>query len=404
MYAAISGLKSHMQKLNVIGNNIANVNTTAYKSQRTVFRSELYTSVSSGSNGTTTTGGTNPSQIGYGATVASIDVDMSTGTSSPTGKGTDCMLDGDGFFMVGEKTVAETIDASDSSSLKALTLTRTGDFEFKADGYLSDGEGNAVYGFQVIGTDENGQPIISDQLVPLRLPTYDNATKTVIYPWVTEGGDLTADAIPLTNATKNTGTDADPVLEDYPYAEFDSITIDSKTGKITGIVKDTDEVVNIGFIAIANVTNPNGVTLESGTYYKCGEGAGDMTVAVLGGLQDDTDVKVLTNDATADTLEVKNGNNKYTAHVGTLDYVNGSLLGYGFDTTGGATAPTTSPDGMTIKSAGTTSLITGGLEASTTDLATEISEMITTQRGYQANTRIVTVTDSMLEELVNMKR
>ena len=50
------------------------------------------------------------------------------------------------------------------------------------------------------------------------------------------------------------------------------------------------------------------------------------------------------------------------------------------------------------------SLITGGLESSGTDLATEISEMITTQRGYQANTRIITVTDSMLEELVNMKR
>jgi flagellar hook protein FlgE len=84
---------------------------------------------------------------------------------------------------------------------------------------------------------------------------------------------------------------------------------------------------------------------------------------------------------------------------GTLDYVNGSLLGYGL-----TTKPTSSPTLMTVKSAGTTSLITGGLEASTTDLATEISEMITTQRGYQANTRIVTVTDSMLEELVNMKR
>ena len=57
-----------------------------------------------------------------------------------------------------------------------------------------------------------------------------------------------------------------------------------------------------------------------------------------------------------------------------------------------------------IGSAGTTQLLTGGLEQSNVDLATEISEMITTQRGYQANTRIITVTDTMLEELVNMKR
>ena len=59
---------------------------------------------------------------------------------------------------------------------------------------------------------------------------------------------------------------------------------------------------------------------------------------------------------------------------------------------------------MMIFDAGTTELMTGGLEMSKTDLATEISEMITTQRGYQANTRIITVTDSMLEELVNIKR
>jgi flagellar hook protein FlgE len=298
---------------------------------------------------------------------------------------------------VGEKTVAETIDVTDAASLKALTLSRTGDFEFKADGYLTDGEGNAVYGFQVIGTDENGSPIISDQLVPLRLPTYDNENSTVMYPWVTKDGDLSlTDTIPLQNAQSDTTTG-----EEYPYAEFDSITTDTKTGKISGIVKDTDEVVNIGFIAIANVTNPNGVTLESGTYYKCGEGAGDMTIAMLGGVESGADVSVLrtgdykdtTNDTTA---KVKNGTSKTATEIncGALDYVNGSMK----------TATDTVGTLMRVKSAGTTSLITGGLEASTTDLATEISEMITTQRGYQANTRIVTVTDSMLEELVNMKR
>jgi flagellar hook protein FlgE len=65
--------------------------------------------------------------------------------------------------------------------------------------------------------------------------------------------------------------------------------------------------------------------------------------------------------------------------------------------------PTTTTE-KRIASAGSVELINGGLELSGTDLATEISEMITTQRGYQANTRIITVTDSMLEELVNMKR
>ena len=66
--------------------------------------------------------------------------------------------------------------------------------------------------------------------------------------------------------------------------------------------------------------------------------------------------------------------------------------------------PDALPDSMRVGSSGTTSLITNGLEMSKTDLSTEITEMITTQRGYQSNTRIVTVTDTMLEELVNMKR
>ena len=76
-------------------------------------------------------------------------------------------------------------------------------------------------------------------------------------------------------------------------------------------------------------------------------------------------------------------------------YVNASLAGDDVENL---------PDNMRIYSAGTTELMTGGLEMSKTDLATEISEMITTQRGYQANTRIITVTDAMLEELVNIKR
>ena len=79
MYSAIAGLKSHMSKLNVIGNNIANVNTYGYKAQRTIFSDSLYTTSTAGSDGTTTTGGRNPSQVGYGVNITSIDIDMSTG-------------------------------------------------------------------------------------------------------------------------------------------------------------------------------------------------------------------------------------------------------------------------------------------------------------------------------------
>lgn len=84
---------------------------------------------SSGSDGTATVGGKNPAQIGYGSQVASIDLNMTTSNFAP-GNPMDCMLYGDGFFLVGDKDVANVIDPTDPSSLKSLTLTRVGDFQF----------------------------------------------------------------------------------------------------------------------------------------------------------------------------------------------------------------------------------------------------------------------------------
>ncbi|MCI9001202.1 MAG: hypothetical protein HFG03_00020 [Oscillibacter sp.] len=127
---------------------------------------------------------------------------------------------------------------------------------------------------------------------------------------------------------------------------------------------------------MATVANPNGVSHMGQSYYQCGAGAGDMRVSMLGGVE---------------------------TELG-LSYVNGSL----YQATGEDGTPDENaeelPELSRIASSGNVKLMTGFLEAPNVDLATEISELITTQRGYQANTRIITVTDSMLEELVNMKR
>jgi flagellar hook protein FlgE len=237
--------------------------------------------------------------------------------------------------------------------LKKLTLTRVGNFEIKADGYLTDGQGNVVYGFvtKQTGDGDDAELSVGNTLEAICLPklkTEDDGTVSVVYPDAENGADDDYNAL--------------------PFAQLDSITIDGTTGKISGTSKDTDQIITIGYIAIGNVTNPNGVTQESGTYYRAGDGSGSLTISLLGGVGAD--------------LEDSEGN--------PLQYLGGE--------------DNSDVDGMQIYNAGTTQLITGGLEASTTDLATEITEMITTQRGYQANTRIVTVTDDMLEELVNMKR
>lgn len=357
MYAAIAGLKSHMQKLNVIGNNISNVNTAGYKTAQTTFTEAIYTTVTAGSNGTDQVGGVNPSQIGYGCNVGTIAMDMSTASYNADGNGMHCMIDGDGFFLTGNKSTATA--STDGTKLelvnpKDLELSRVGDFCFDSQGYLVDGRGNVVYGFvtQSGRTDGNtindpNDPQASTQLVPIRLPiaaaksTDAAAPKqgTALYPTV--GDD---------------GRNVYPAGSGQPITA-DNIYIDKATGKVTATNKADGSILVVGYIALGVVSNPNGVTRLQNGYYKAGEGAGQCIAASIGG----------------------------------------ALAGKKFNNS-------TEADAVEIQSGGSTALLTGGLESSGTDLATEIAEMITTQRGYQANTRIITVTDSMLEELVNMKR
>ena len=431
MYAAIAGLRTHLQNLNVIGNNVAHVNTQGYKASRSIFKTSLYTSLSGGSNGTAVMGGTNPSQIGYGSNVSSVDIDMSTGNYSPTGISTDLMLDGSGFFLVGDKTIADTFhgDALDVGKLSSLLLTRVGNFEFKADGYFANNDGNCVYGFQCIGkwtnediyeTDEQGNvtntrradvpidvkvgdPKFSDQLVPIRLPQvrskiqwYEKQEDGSLRPLeedeiddatgLPDGYDPENDAdayisqeeweivYPEANASGIHAVNDDGGTP-YAMGQFQLITVDKNTGLITGVSNETKEVVTIGCVAVGMVTNPNGVTNMGDNYYRASQGSGELTVAVLGG--------------NASTMNIKQ--------------INASKFIGGTDANGN---PTGLPaiDGLRPRSGGETKMLSSGLEMSKTDLAQEIANMILTQRGYQANTRIITVTDSMLEELVNMKR
>ncbi len=407
MNSAIAGLKTHMDKLSVIGNNVANVNTVGYKAQRTVFQDSMYTMYSNGSDGTAVKGGKNPSQIGYGSMISTIDLNMTGGIFTP-GKPLDTMINGDGYFMVGDKNLANNINAADPNSFKSLSLSRVGNFKFDSDGYLTDGAGNTVYGFLTVGTDPEGNPIVSDQLVPIRLPRVekvavdpkDGKTEIPVNPGMVEGKDfIYANKVRYPVAAEVNGkpaTDAQLMgkvdnvkLDDYwpanpnggpidksgtnplPIAELDAIAIDEKSGRISGTTSG-GEVITIGYLAVGRVTNNEGLTHTDGPYFRCGDGAGDLQVAMIGGSNE----KLKTP-----------GNGKFNT-------VNGSLLAAG----------QTASRKAEIISAGKTKFQTGGLEGSNADLAVEIAEMIKTQRGYQANSRIITVTDSMLEELVNMKR
>ncbi len=309
MNAAIAGLKAHQTRLDVLGNNIANVNTWGYKSRTTNFQDSLYSSIISGQSGRATTGalgGINTSQLGYGAIVSSISTNFSASNGQYTGNGLDCMIEGGGFFIVGPYGAPiSNADGDNKNGINLVTndsttgvyLSRVGIFSPDANGYLVDDSGNYVYGYKLGDPDPDtgiAPTLVEQGLQPIQVP-------------------LNQDGEPYRIQTWRIGSD----------------------GTITG-VDENSENHYIGKIAIASVENPNGLEQMNGYYYKVGRNAGRC---------------------------------------------------YGMESTAAV---------GTVKS--------NFLEMSNTDLAFDFATMITTQRGYQANTKIITVTDEILEQLVNMKR
>ena len=353
MSAGISGLKAHMEALNTVGNNVANVNTYGYKAGRVTFRESIYSTQSAGSAGTVTMGGTNPRQTGYGTSVGTIDLDMTSQALESTGHPLDCAIQGDGFFLVGPKT----LDFTNKEDFKSLSLSRVGDFKFDADGYLVDGGGNVVYGFlTTTGTKDPGTTGVSTStvLAPIRLPlaaVEGNGLNAEVGATVYPGqGDAGVNA--------NVEPEAGDVGADPDTINYTSLQID-ENGRITCVNDDTKDPVVVGYIALGKVENPNGLSHTEGPYYTAGDAAGDISISAP-------------NSAVTGNL-----NNQ---------------------------TPDDAPEGTQLLGGSQTSLMTGYLEQSGTDLATEFANMIIYQRGYQGNTRIITVTDTMLEELVNLKR
>lgn len=142
MFSGVAGLKTHQYKLDVIGNNVANVNTYGYKSQRAVFSDIYYQSLRGASQGTANRGGTNPSMIGYGSSLLGIQSQMTQSSMQNTGFGLDVAIAGEGYFQV--------MDPDGN-----IFYTKAGMLSYDSEGYLVDINGNFVLGTQDA---QNGDP------------------------------------------------------------------------------------------------------------------------------------------------------------------------------------------------------------------------------------------------------
>jgi flagellar hook protein FlgE len=143
LFTALSGLDVNQTKLNVVGNNIANVNTVAFKSSRTLFKPQFYVTDSPGSPATAEFGGQNPSQRGLGAAVASIEKEFTQGQLEPTGNATDLAIEGDGFFVVQGSQQLYTRDGAFTLNQNNELVTTSGQF---VQGFGVDADGNVVAG------------------------------------------------------------------------------------------------------------------------------------------------------------------------------------------------------------------------------------------------------------------
>ena len=181
LFTGLSGLDVNQTRLNVVGNNIANVNTVAFKGSRALFKPQFYVTDAAGSPPSATFGGENPSQRGLGAVVASIEKDFSPGSIEPTGKSTDLAIDGDGFFVV---------------QGKEQRFTRDGSFVLNSANELVTSAGEFVQGF---GVDDNANVIagtLKNVNIPLGSLTTARPTQNV-----TLEGNLNADGAIATGAS-----------------------------------------------------------------------------------------------------------------------------------------------------------------------------------------------------------
>lgn len=435
MYSGVSGLRVHQAKMDVIGNNIANVNTVGFKRSAVTFQEVFSQTLKGAGSPQGGRGGTNPQQIGLGVNVASMTVNHTKGATQRTDYITDLMVDGNGYFILSNDVNAQN-----------RFYTRAGNFIVDKAGYLV----SATNGYKVL--DENMKPIqINKSETKAATETsaieikgninFNDSSYTTTIDVYDSLGDVHTLSVEFGPVTTN-GTDS---YRSFTIKDENGDDVFGGTPDASGPNSGNGGTKYIKFDSSGNyafdetdptksaiTTDANGTDSDgSGTITLEFSGAEDITLDINNSIFLDDNNKALftqqsnisdakgvavdgntagsINDFTiAPNGEVvgifTNGERKTLARIGLADFDNpAGLLKVG------GNMFIDSPNSGTPKygAASTGSfgdLAPGSLEMSNVDLSLEFTDMISTQRGFQANSRIITTTDEMLQELVNLKR
>ncbi len=405
MYSGISAIEAQQTSIDVIGNNIANVNTTAYKAGQVTFEDQLSQTIQGASAPAANVGGVNPQQVGLGVKVGAISTQMAQGGLQSTTSPTNMAIQGNGFFMLGGSS--------------GVTYTRDGSFSLDSNGNLvNSSNGSYVLGWKA---DPNGNIDATKQITPASHLSIPVGGLTAVQPTsaVAFGGNLSAESTSATPAYTRTvkvydslGEAANVTLSFTPSTTTNSwnwsasgdagaagsgtITFDS-TGKQTASTgtlsltptdgATTSQTIKPDFTGVTQIDGVSGAAPTSQNGYAPGT------------------LQSFNVDETGTISGVfNNGLTRVLGQLALADFPNAS----GLQRAGSDAFTTTINSGLpTVGQALTTSLgkiSTGYLEQSNVDLSSEFTNLIVAQRGFQANTKIVSTVDQLLNDVIQMKQ
>ena len=415
MFTAISSLNLHQKYLDVVSNNLANANTNGYKSSRVMFQDQFAQMLAPGAAPSATQGGVNPTQIGLGVGMGYVSPDFTQGTLQSTGRNLDLAVEGDGFFVYGQ-------DAGRRDS-------REGSMGLDAEGFLV----NAATGMRTQGwlADATGAIDTNATVDDIQIDTSKSLAKATENVYM--GGNLSAniDGAGTVNVTMGVydslgalqqaavrftrGGVAGAPTNVWTWQVMDTSVTPAVAGTGTGTVTfdvngqiDAANPPTVGTAATipgsAGSTTPIPVTLDFTKMTQL-TATTSATVTSQDGLAAGsvTDVYISPNDG-AVSLVYSNGLSEQIGQVALARFANASGLMQSEGTTFMAGLNSGDAQIGAASSGGRGAIASGHLEASNVDMAQEFTNMILAQRGFQASSRVITTSDEILQELVNLKR
>lgn len=363
LFAAVSGIRANQTKLNVISNNIANINTVAFKSSQVNFKTLFSQTISTGTVPTSAVGGTNPRQIGNGVAVSDIIQNFNSGGSLYTGRSSDLMIEGEGFFTI------ERSDVDLGSGEPGFYLTRAGNFTLDADNNLVTAGGNKVVGTRTV--QGNDPTTVTNVNLPAQIKIWKerDVSDSVTNTWLDVYGTAATPAATAGGAV----TGEDVTLINYSFGVDGSISATYSNGdRVTVRTDPSNTNLREMFHIASDGTNyaPSYATDPT-------ESDGELVVLNNVYIPEQIQLRMCTVSNPAGLLHEGANNFSVAANTGTVNLGVGNFGGRG-------------------------QVTSGALESSNVDVAGEFTNLIIAQRGLEASGKVITSQSEVLRTIINL--